>query len=79
MGELCRDEACKMDPIKILHYMFGSSNTDDYEKYLVKIPGTRDYTPRLKKGKIGIVLYPAKFARSNIEDEVSPRCKRQVC
>ena len=36
------------------------------------IPGTRDYTPQLKKDEIGIVVYPTKFARSNLEDEVSP-------
>ena len=53
--------------------------TEDYEKYLVEIPGTRDHTPRLKKDEIGIVVYPTKFARSNLEDEVSPRDKRQVC
>ena len=32
-------------------------NPEDYEKYLVEIPGTKDYTPRLKKDEIGIVLY----------------------
>ena len=52
---------------------------DDYEKYLVEIPGTKDYTPQLKKDEIGIVVYPSKFKRSNIADEVSPRDKRQVC
>ena len=46
-------------------------NTEDYEKYLVEIPGTRDYTPRLKKDEIGIVVYPTKFAKSNLEGEVS--------
>ena len=53
--------------------------TEDYEKYFLEIPGTRDYTPRLKKDEIGIVVYPTKFARSNLEDKVSPRDKRQVC
>ncbi len=53
-------------------------NPEDYEKYLVEIPGTKDYTPRLKKDKIGIVVYPTKFTRSNLENEVSPRDKRQV-
>jgi hypothetical protein len=52
---------------------------EDYEKYLVEIPGTRDYTPRLKKDETGVVVYPSKFTRSNLADEVSPRDKRRVC
>ena len=44
---------------------------EDYEKYLVEmIPGTRDYTPRLKDETV-IVVYPSKFTRSNLADEVS--------
>ena len=45
-------------------------NAEDYEKYLVEVPGTRDYTPRLKKEEICIAVYPTKFARSSLEDEV---------
>ena len=52
---------------------------DDYDKYLVEIPGTRDYTPRLKKDETGIVVFPTKFKRSNLADEASPRDKRLVC
>ena len=52
---------------------------DDYDKYLVEIPGTRDYTPQLKKHETGIVVFPTKFKRSNLEDEASPCDKHQVC
>ncbi|CAB3988543.1 Hypothetical predicted protein [Paramuricea clavata] len=33
--------------------------------------------PRLKKDETGVVVYPSKFTRSNLADEVSPRDKRQ--
>ena len=46
---------------------------DDDDKYLVEVPGTRDYTPRLKKDETGIVVIPTKFKRSNLADEASPR------
>ncbi len=79
MGELCHNKACEMDAIKIVHYVFGGFfNPEDYEKYLVEIPGTKDYTPQLKKDEIGIVVYPTNFTRSNLDKEVSPCDKRQV-
>ena len=40
---------------------------------------TRSTLLRYLKDEIGIVVYPTKFARSSLEDEVSPRDKRQVC
>ena len=53
---------------------------NDYERYLVEIPGTREYTPRLKKDDIGITAYPSVFKKSsNFMNEISPREKRKVC
>ncbi|CAB4038162.1 Hypothetical predicted protein, partial [Paramuricea clavata] len=45
----------------------------DYERYLVEIPGKREYTSRLKKDDIGITAYPSVFKKlSNFMNEISP-------
>lgn len=51
---------------------------NDYVKYLVEIPGTRDDTPRLKKDDIGIMVYLTIYRKSDLTTEVSPSEKQQV-
>ena len=69
----------KWTPSKFFAVCSGNFAPDNYKTYLVEIPGTKDYTLRLKKDELGIVVYPSKFKRSNIANEVSPCDKRQVC
>ena len=72
-------KCAKWSPSKFSAVCSEHFTPEDYEKYLVEIPGTRHYTPRLKKDETGIVVYPSIFTRSNLANEVSPRDKRQVC
>ena len=51
---------------------------DDYERYAVNIPGTKDYTPRLRRDEIGIIVYPTIYKKPKEPVDVSRREKRQV-
>ncbi|XP_046863273.1 THAP domain-containing protein 2-like [Xenia sp. Carnegie-2017] len=47
----------------------------DYEKYMVEIPGTKNYTPRLKKDDFGITAYPTIFLKDDEPKNPTPREK----
>ncbi|XP_046855939.1 THAP domain-containing protein 5-like [Xenia sp. Carnegie-2017] len=50
----------------------------DYEKYKVEIPGTKNYTPRLKKDDFGITAQPTIFLKDNEPKNPTSREKRRV-
>ena len=51
----------------------------DYEKYIVEIPGMKNYTPSLKRDDFGITTYPTIFLQDNEPKNPTPRGKRWVC
>lgn len=68
----------KWKPTKYSAVCSAHFNSDDYEIYAIEIPGTKDYTPRLKKDDIGVMVFPTIYKICDDPVQPSPRDKRQV-
>ena len=72
--------AKKRDKWKPAKYSAICSNhfkPEDYDNYMMELPGTKKYFPRLKKDEVGIVVFPTVYQVRD-DSEPSERQKRKV-